>query len=620
MKKMNNRFIGIDNTIKSPFKSTSLLLRRTFNIRNTNHKFCLEVIGLGIGIYYLNGQRITDGVLCTPNSDYSKTLYLERYDVTKLIRKGKNVIAIELGNGFYNESLETVWKINKAHWRGEKCLLLKLKADDKVVVRSDEKFKVLYSPYMTYNELRAGECFDQRKFIEFYQPSFDDSSWSNAVFIKNQPKGKIKDNVCPPIKEFEHLAPCNIIKSKNGYIFDFGRNISGYISAKITAPINKEIVFKHAEDISNNELELHGLNCYQKDEPFQTDKCISSGKPFIYKPRFTYHGFQYVEVTGIDSVDEISIEAIFVHQDIKYYKPQKALDEMYQKIFDAGINSILSNTYYGFTDCPTREKLNWLNDFSASLPVIMKYFDAKDLLAKVYQDIVDTQDSSGNISGIAPSPKWGYEYGPVCNNVMITLPYLFYKHYGDRSLFDNNLKHIKKYYRFIKKNINSNYFFLGDWTGATNHSKTPVKFVLETYMFIFDKVLNEMTNSDNYLKDLALREKRLLTYKLDGQTIPSVLLALGIGNSDNNLNILIKDIESNDYHFDVGMFGFQYLFRSLSDNGRDDIIRKMVCNEKAPSFKVWMDNGATTFYETFGETWSLSMNHHMFSCVIQYLK
>ena len=151
MKKMNNRFIGIDSTIKSPFKSTSLLLRRTFNIRNTNHKFYLEVIGLGIGIYYLNGQRVTDSVLCTPNSDYSKTLYLERYDVTKLIRKGKNVIAIELGNGFYNESLETVWKINEAHWRGEKCLLLKLKADNKVIVHSDEKFKVLYSPYMTYN-------------------------------------------------------------------------------------------------------------------------------------------------------------------------------------------------------------------------------------------------------------------------------------------------------------------------------------------------------------------------------------------------------------------------------------------------------------------------------------
>ena len=617
---MNKRFISINPNIKSPFKSTSLLLRRPFNINDINHKFYLEAIGLGVAVYYLNGQRITDSVLNTTNSDYSKTLFLDRFDVTNLIRKGRNVIAIELGNGFYNESLETVWKINHAHWRGEKCLYLKIKADHHSLIKSDERFKVTYSPYMAYNELRAGECFDQRKFVEFYLPDYDDSNWDNAVFIEKEPTGKIKENLCPLIKEFAHLSPINIIKSNKGYIFDFGRNISGYITAKINAPIDRQIIFKHAEDISNNELELHGLNCYQKDEPFQTDICISNGQPFIYKPRFTYHGFRYVEVIGIDSEKDISIEAIFVHQDIKYLRPQKTLNEMYQKIFDAGINSILSNIYYGFTDCPTREKLNWLNDLSATLPVILKYFDAKELLAKVYQDIIDSQDSSGNVPGIAPSPDWGYEHGPVCNNLLITLPYEFYKQYHDRSLFDNNISHIKKYYRFIKKNLNSNYFVLGDWTGATNHPKTPIKFILETYMYIFDKILYEMTNSQIYLKDLMIREKHLLSYKIEGQTIPSVLLCLGIGNSGVILNALIKDIEINDYHFDMGMFGFQYLFKALSENKRDDIIHKIVCNEKAPSFKLWIDNGATTLYETFGETWSLSMNHHMFSCVILYLK
>ena len=104
---MNKRFISINPNIKSPFKSTSLLLRRSFNIKDINHKFYLEAIGLGIAVYYLNGQRITDSVLNTTNSDYSKTLYLDRFDITNLIRKGRNVIAIELGNGFYNESLET---------------------------------------------------------------------------------------------------------------------------------------------------------------------------------------------------------------------------------------------------------------------------------------------------------------------------------------------------------------------------------------------------------------------------------------------------------------------------------------------------------------------------------
>ena len=618
---MNNKFIGIDEGIIPPFKSTSLLLRCSFNVRNINHKFVLKVIGLGIAVYYINGNRITDNVLCTTNSDYSKTLYLDSYDVTKFIKKGKNVIAVELGNGFYNESLETVWKINHAHWRGEKCLFLKLMSDERVILRTDEKFKVLYSPYMTYNELRAGECFDKRKYIDFTSSLFDDSDWSNAVYIKNPPKGKIIDNICPPIKEFKHLSPIKIIKSKEGFVFDFGKNISGYIEANIHAPSNKEITFRYAEDITKDgDLNLHNLDCYQKGEPFQTDKFITDGSSFIYKPRFTYHGFRYVEVKGIDSPDEISLESIFVHQDIKYLGHQEMLDKTYQKIFDAGINSILSNTYYGFTDCPTREKLNWLNDLTASLPVIMKYFDAKSLLTKVYQDIIDSQDSSGNVPGIAPSPNWGYEYGPLCSGITILLPYLFYKQYNDRTLFDLHLKNIKKYYQFVKKNIDSNYFFLGDWTGATNHPKTPIKFVLYTYMYIFDSILNEMTKSNSYLKDLEKRKKHLLSYKLEGQTIPSVLLYLGLGNKEDNLKTLINDIETHDYHFDVGMFGFQYLFKALFDNGREDIIYKMICNKTPPSFKVWIDNGATSLYETFGETWSLSMNHHMYCNFIQYLK
>lgn len=618
---MNNKFIGIDEKIVPPFKSTSLLLRRCFNVRNINHSFVLYTIGLGIAVYYVNGQPITDSVLCTPNSDYSKSLYIEKYDVTPFVKKGKNVIAVELGNGFYKESLETVWKINHAHWRGEKCLYLKLKADDRTILQSDNKFKALYSPFTTYNELRAGECFNKRKLISFQSLDFDDSNWTNAVFIKNPPKGKMIENYCPPIKEFERFKPIKVTKSKKGYIFDFGRNMSGYVFATISKENNHEISFQYAEDIdSSGEIELHNLNCYQKGEPFQLDTIIPDGTTFSYKPKFTYHGFRYVEITGLEDLSNISLEAIFVHQDIKYLKPKTELSEIYQKMFDAGINSILSNTYYGFTDCPTREKLNWLNDLTMSLPVIMKYFECRQLLLKVYCDILDSQDSSGNIPGIAPSPNWGYEYGPLCGGLVIILPYLFFKQYDDKTLFTKNISKIKKYYRFVKKNINSSYFFLGDWTGSTNHSSTPVQFVLETYMYIFDKILLEITGLKCYKKDSKIRERNLLSYKVVGQTIPSVLLDLNLGNKDKVLDALVKDIVNKDYHLDVGMFGFQYLFKVLSENSRDDLIKKIVCNNTPPSFKVWIDNGATTLYETFGETWSLSMNHHMYSSFIRYLK
>ena len=618
---MNNKFIGISEKETPPYRSTSLLLRRTFYIKDINHIFKLEAIGLGIAVYYVNGQRITDDVLVTTFSDYSKTLYLNRYDITSFIKKGKNVIAVELGNGFYNEDLDTVWKINTCHWRGEKCLYLKLKADDLVIVKSDEKFKVLYSPFTTFNELRGAEYFDKRKYIPFESLSFDDSRWGNAVFVSNPPKGKFRENICPPVREFERFKPLKVTKTKNGYIYHFEKNISGYVEAKITNELNHEITFKYAEDINKDgELELHGLDCYHNGEPFQLDKCIADGSSFIFKPKFTYHGFRYVEVVGVEDIKDVSLEAIFTHGDIKPLDNFPKLSGVKQKLFDAGINSLLSNTYYGFTDCPTREKLNWINDLFASLPIILKYFDSEQILRKVCQDIFDSQNKEGNVPGIAPSPNWGYEYGPICGGMIIFLPYIVSKYFNDPSIFMDHISQMKIYRSFVKKNLNSEYFILGDWAGSYNHPKTPNKFVYETCMYLFDKILYEMTNEEMFKKDQNLREKHILSYKVDGQSIPSVLLVLGLGNKEENLKALVKNIESADYHMDLGVFGFQYLFKALADNNRFDLIDKIVLNEKAPSFKVWIDEGATTFYETFGETWSLSMNHHMFCNFIQYLK
>ena len=113
-------------------------------------------------------------------------------------------------------------------------------------------------------------------------------------------------------------------------------------------------------------------------------------------------------------------------------------------------------------------------------------------MVKIYRDIIDSQTKDGNVPGIAQSPYWGYEYGPLCGGLIITMPYLFYKKYNDASLFNAHLKEISKYYRFVKKNLNTNYFVLGDWTGSTNHPKTPIKFVIQTYLYLFDKILFEI--------------------------------------------------------------------------------------------------------------------------------
>ena len=614
---MNFKFIGANKALKPNSNSTSLLLRRTFNIDKKGKSYLLHVIGLGIAIYHLNNKKITENVLLTPITDYSKTLLFDTYDVTSLIQEGKNVLAIELGNGFYNESLKTVWNIDKAQWRGEKCLSLILECDGNVVLESDESFKCLYSPALLYNELRAGEVVDFRNVLDFGNVGFDDSNFLNASYLEKQLNAKLLNNTLPPIKEFKKYAPIKKISSKNGIIFDFGVNISGYIECVFNERSGKKITFKHAEDIKDNELELHGLDCYQNGEPFQQDVVVANGHKCTYKPKFTYHGFRYVEVSGISNFNDFEIFAISVHEDIKQIKDFPVFkDEIKSKLFNDGINSILSNAFYGFTDCPTREKLFWLNDLQASLPFIMEYFDVKELLKKIMQDIVDAQKEDGNVAGIAPSPNWGYEFGPVCGFAIAKIPYLFYKKYKDISLLVAYKNQIYKYYEFLKNNDD---FVLGDWTGNTNHKNTSKYFIKNAYLYLLDQILIEVFDDIGKKEDLLDRKEKLLSVELKGQTIPSFLIVNKLGNIKDNEKCLLKDIAQNDYHLDAGMFGVQYIYEALSILNRKDIIDKIVLNKKAPSFRSWIEEGATSLYENFDETHSLSMNHHMFSNVIKYL-
>lgn len=614
---MKFQFIGANKDLKPNSGSTSLLLRRSFNVTKKGNKYLLKVIGLGTAIYYLNEKRITDSVLLTPVSDYQKTLYFDTFDVTNLIEEGINILAIELGNGFYNESLNTVWNFNKAHWRDEKCLGLILERDGETILESDESFKTLYSPFVIYNELRGGETVDFRKLINFESKVFNDSNWLKASYIKNQKTARIFENKLTPIKEFGTYPPVRKIISKNGVIFDFGVNISGYVECIFNEKAGNVITFKHAEDINKNELELHGLDCYQKGEPFQLDQIISGGVKGVFKPKFTYHGFRYVEVSGVTNFDDFEIHAIKIHQDLKHIKEFPIFkDEIKTKIFNAGINSILSNSFYSFTDCPTREKLNWLNDMQASLPVIMEYFDVKDLLKKVMQDIVDTQRDDGNIAGIAPSPDWGYEYGPLCGFAIVDIPKLFLDIYKDDSLFKEYKKEIYMYYDYL---INHFDFILGDWTGNTNHPDTPTEFVINSYIYLFNKTLIDVYKDTSLENDLLKRKGLLLNTPIKGQTIPSFLIVNDIGDKALNVKRLLEAIKENKNHLNAGMFGVQFIYEALQHINRKDLIDKIVLNKKAPSFRLWIEEGATSLYENFNKTHTLSMNHHMFSNVIKYL-
>ena len=599
-----------DNLAYAP----TVCFRKFFSVQQ-NGKFLLSYCALGIGYVYINGQRISQELFLSPVADYRKTLWYTVHDVTHLIKEGENEIFVEVGNGFYNEGIETVWGHHKAAWRGRPTICLSLCLDGIEIVKTDEGWQSTLSKRTVYNQLRSGEHFDSRITVE--------SDWQSAVLNMEGPQGKFRLCDCQPIVEGERIAPVAVYKSKRGWMFDFGKNISGYTEISICEESGVELTLSYAEEVDESgELQWNGLGIYQQ-APFQIDKLICNGEKVVWKPQFTYHGFRFVEVIGLpDKPDNSLLTAIFVRQNLAQTGSFLSSDDSLNKIYAAGILATQCNMFYSLTDCPTREKLGWTNDAQASLEQLMFNFDSHKLLKKWLIDICETQNQEGDLAGVAPSPDWGYGHGPVCNGIVFVLPYLLKKYYDDESAVAYALPFMEKYYAYYEKHIGTSW--LGDWTGAGN-LETPIPFIEQVYMFMFSAILCRLGQEGYAEKEVQAREQleRYLVNNqctADTQTAISALIVLGIGDKDTLGQQLVARIAKDDNHLHCGMFGVQFLYKALTKIGRADLAYQLIMNKTAPSFYDWLNHGATTLWETFDETAKTkSKNHHMFSNVLYFL-
>jgi alpha-L-rhamnosidase len=328
-----------------------------------------------------------------------------------------------------------------------------------------------------------------------------------------------------------------------------------------------------------------------------------------------------VEVRGLtEKPDKSLLTAIFTHQALAQTSTFTCSDETLNKIWSAGIRSTLSNTFYSLTDCPTREKLGWTNDAQASLEQFLYNFEGEKLLEKWLIDICDTMNADGDLSGVAPSPDWGYGHGPVCNGIIFTLPYLLYKYCGNYSAVEYALPYMTRYYEYLKAHLGES--SLGDWTGYRFYA-TPIDFIEKTYLYMFASIFVELEK--DYTLECEKWQNDLERYiengrcVVDEQCAISALIVLGIGDEKTLGAQLVENVEKADRHMKTGMFGAQFLYKALEKIGRTDLAYCAITNPCEPSFRVWIEQGATTLWESFDtDAHTLSKNHHMFSNVLYF--
>lgn len=614
------------------------LFRRVFEIDEEVKSAEIFVQSPGFATYYINGEPITDDVFISATSDYKKILWYDSYDVTPLLKKGKNVISAIAGNGFFNETFRTTWKFHEAYWRDAPQILVALNVNGKQALVSDGEWKTsLDHSYITYSHLRSGEFVDMRKYdITWTSLEYDDRDWKNVIVRPDKEvTGELRPVICQPVRELETYAPAEIRKTEEGYLVDFAHTISGYMSITLTAPAGSELEFYYTEDVypdgrikMNN---LHKVDCYPDRQPFHVNKMIASGSIDTFKPMFCYHGFRYVLIKGLDKAPAAeNIKAYFIHNDVERRSEFKCGNPVIQYIYDAGIRSTWSNMFWALTDCPTREKLGWMNDAQASIEQTLINFDILPFYNKWFEDIKADMCDDGALHAVVPSHTWGRDWGPVCDLMLYELPYRVYLYTGDSSMLTGAIEYFDRYLDFLEGYIKENKnFILADWMGWGNSPLIPREFVRDIIFLKGLKVTSlayKLAKRDASELDTKLaRYERFFTEKyidengrctINEQTAVALMIMFGLYTDKAAISAqMAETVENSNLTLTSGMLGVQYLYDALGESGRGDLAYKLI-TESDPGYKTWYAHGADTLWECWDGADRDSHNHHMFSNVI----
>ncbi len=619
------------------FANTAPLFRKSFDLADVS-KATLRVCGLGYAYYFINGEPVTKDLFVAPVSNYNKTLWYTAYDVTHLLKKGKNTVAVICGNGFFNETIETNWLFHTALWRDNPKFILNLTVDEKTVLVSDGTWKCKPDSFVYFNNLRCGEYFDARKYEpEWKSNDFDDSHWQYAKKDTMPPCGVLRKCQCEPVREHTVYEPVHIWhKGGNRYIFDMGQNMSGYVRLTHFGRADEELTIRYAECIDEDtELAYYGMDTYySKHGEFQTDKFISSGKPITWSPHFAYHGFRYIEIDGITDLAKIDVKAVFVHQQIARRTAFACSDSYMNRMYNAGVMSSYSNMFYMLTDCPTREKLGWTNDAQSSVEQMLTNFQTENLLEKWLQDIYDAMLQDGSLPGIIPSAGWGYHWGngPVSDGILFEIPYRVYLHTRDPRLLINSLPYFDRYFAFLDANKSEDGLVrvgLHDWAAPGFADLTDVGFINAVLTCSFYKIAGlaaalagssakerysaQADELESFIKDRFIGGDGRCT--IHEQCAVAMLIYYDLFDALAPLKAQLTELLlAEDFHIKCGMVGVRRLLLALNKCDLADYAYQVLHAEGYPGYKTWFDGGATTLWEKWDiHQISDSKNHHMYS-------
>ncbi|MBQ6065806.1 MAG: family 78 glycoside hydrolase catalytic domain [Clostridia bacterium] len=627
------------------------LTRTIFEARDVA-KASLAITALGYFEAYLNGTSLSDDRYFPPMSNYEKRdlsiinmpifdemdyrIYYAGYDVTDLLRDGKNVLAAHIGAGWYgqhksqNEGMQKwgdnllVFRLILTHADGSETSVCSAPANTKWR-RSFIKESSLY-----YGEYQDAVLYEKN----WNLPDYDDEHWLTPE-VRPAPEAKLCPADFPRDRVVRTIEPKVIYIFGDRKIYDIGEEAAGY--AVVTFPDcvrkNEEAVTRYADELNpDGSLNFHycgGTNRMQRDRFVFADTGIKE-----FYPHFTWHAARYIELTGIAEIKEYRVVQTDLPQLSRFHSDNETLNW----IFDAYVRTQQANVHGCVpSDCPHRERLGYTGDGQLTCGAVMSVFDARELYRKWTRDIRDCQDKRGGHVQHT-SPFYGGGGGPGgWGGAACILPWRYYLFYGDKDMLAVSYDSMKAYLGYMVRHSEDGLvtsaepggWCLGDWCAPHNKNELPEPFVNTYFLKLCAEITAKTAAILGHTEDVAVYEKLAAdsadaltrryfdpatgSYCGGVQGADAYALDIGLGD-ERTLANLVARYEALGAQ-DTGIFGTYLLNKVLFEKGYGSLAFRLLTNETEVSFYNMKKHGATTLWENWDGCDSRC--HPMFGAVVE---
>ena len=647
---------------RSPMPAGSAyLLRRPFHVEGAVAQARLYVTALGVYEAELNGTKVGDALLTPEFTDYRKTVLYAVHDVAAALRQGENVLGGIVGEGWYGSNIasEGRYSFGPAPLRYRAQLEIAYADGRRQVVAGDDRWAVARAP-ITASGIYNGEDYDARlEHRGWSEPEFiaETDVWQPAAIAPDAAPGcKLVGAVVPSIRRTRRLAPRAIRQIGPGRaVADFGQNFAGWVRLKTRGQPGQRLTLRFAEllkdDGSIDQSNLRGARA--------ADTYILRGDPGgeAYEPRFTYHGFRYVEIEGLAApLEAKDIEGIVVHSDLAETGVLALGSYVPQRLWQNGLWSQRSNFIGIPTDCPQRdERLGWTGDAHVFWDAAAYNMDVAAFTNRFMGDMADAQRAGGDYPDIAPDPTGGTFTGtgssPGWADAGIILPWTTWWRYGDTGIAEQHWASMMRFMDSVRRGNPDLIWKHGrgndyaDWLALDakqpGDATTPKDLVGTAMWKAAADAMAEMaaatgrTSEASAFRQLAQGLTRAFAHafvKADGAigngSQTGYILALRFGLIPTTLRAaaarnLVSDIRRRGTLLSTGFLGTPYSLDVLADAGEHGLVYDLLLRTEFPSWGYMIAKNATTVWERWngdaGDRSMNSFNHYALGAVSGFL-